>query len=642
MVDVELRPRLASFAATAGGVTRISMTPSEGTSPITFTYTRSFHRTRLPEGDQQRCFEAIEQFGKDPRYPSLNYERLGHGSVQNHCSIRASEELRVILAVAPVDFDRPTAAVLVHMGHHDPAYEWSKRQNFHTSIDEVRRLPDSAPRSTGPASLAAAWDDVKDLEEWMLFLHPDQMPLVTRQYSGEARVRGGAGTGKTVVALHRTAELGRRYADQRILFTTFSRSLTDSMASLFRRLPDAPSNVDFVNIDRLAARLTPSLRVDPDWAKGAFGEAYKEVAVGTSLASAGPEYVRTEIERLMKGRGASRSEYTDTDRFERLGRLRKFRKADRELCWELREVWDRKMHDAGIVDFADRLLLARDAARADGPSYRAVVIDEAQDLTVVGMQLARAVVAGAETEPVPNDGLVLFEDSAQRIYKGGTRLAWAGLNVKGRSEVLGTNYRNTAQVLRAARAVRGTKLAVKDDNDDGAAWPEVHLLPDGPKPVLIRVDVKREAPTLYEEIERLRQEEGIALAHMAVLTTFNDDVSNLQRYLGKRGCKCTALAQNEPDQGVRVGTFDRAKGREFEAVLIPRLGQSVFPRPPDASRSSTEGTAEAEVEAEARQGELDRLYVGMTRARRWLVLVADEPSCREIEGAWETIERRAG
>ena len=92
----------------------------------------------------------------------------------------------------------------------------------------------------------------------MLFLHPDQQALVDRQFAAEARIRGGAGTGKTVVALHRAAELGRRYDHDKILFTTFSKSLTDHLGRLFQDLPDAPPNVEFLNIDRIAAKLAPA------------------------------------------------------------------------------------------------------------------------------------------------------------------------------------------------------------------------------------------------------------------------------------------------------------------------------------------------------------------------------------------------
>ena len=209
--------------------------------------------------------------------------------------------------------------------------------------------------------------------------------------------------------------------------------------------------------------------------------------------------------------------------------------------------------------------------------------------------------------------------------------------------------------MSAAAAVRGSKIPVKDDNDDGAAWPTRHEMPDGAKPVLMRVAAKGEAPALAEEIKRLQTDEGVPADHIAVLTVYNDDARKVALYLQTQRSVPSVLLQGSRNdgkqpRGVRVGTFDRAKGLEFDAVLIPRLGSSVFPRPADGSRravssdgaETTQVAADADVAIEARQLELDRLYVGMTRARRWLFLVADETPCTEIEAAWEYFDRRKG
>ncbi len=536
------------------------------------------------------------------------------------------------------------------MDHHDPAYQWAERQGYRTDPNDGSNLDEDASPSTTAAKLA----HLDELDEWMLFLHPDQQPLVQRQYAREARIRGGAGTGKTVVALHRAAELGRRYADDKVLFTTFSRSLTEYLEHLFHRLPNAPGNVEFLNIDRIAAELAPpEPRVDSRIVRSAFKEAYQEVIASTHLETIGREYLRTEIERVIKGRGAERDEYLDTSRFERLGRRRSFNKGDRDLCWKLREAWDRRLLHANCMDFPDRLLIARDVARErDRPRYRAAVVDEAQDLTTVAVQLIRALVAGAPVNRVPPDGLLLLDDAAQRIYRGGSRLAWAGLNVKGRSELLKTNYRNTRQVVEAAVAVRGPKMPVKEDDDDGAAWPSIYDLPDGPIPVFKRVDPKGEVPALFKEVERLRNYEGIPYAHMAILTVYNDRVRDIACAFCKRSIPVVLLeklGKVGAAEGIRIGTFDRGKGLEFEAVLIPRLGQSIFPRLPDGAdqQPTLDFGPQSQVptdegEEEARQFELDRLYVGMTRARKWLLLVADEAPCPEIERAWEHFDWRKG
>src|SRR3546814_14156524 len=85
---------------------------------------------------------------------------------------------------------------------------------------------------------------------------PDQRSVVQQRYSGPARVRGSAGTGKTVVALHRAAELAQRYNDDSelpILFTTFIKTLPLVFEQLYDRLPNAvPNRVRFLTVAQLA------------------------------------------------------------------------------------------------------------------------------------------------------------------------------------------------------------------------------------------------------------------------------------------------------------------------------------------------------------------------------------------------------
>ena len=313
-------------------------------------YAPSFHRSTLSKTEKQRCYRAIEQFQANPFHQGLNYERLGKGRSQNHCSIRGSRELRVILAVAP-DFQDPQHVVLVNMGHHEPMYQWAGAQGYYTSVD-VGLDPEEV--AGAPASLEVL-SAMESFDDWQLFVHPDQRPIVKRQYAGEARIRGAAGTGKTVVALHRAAELGRRFPGKKVLFTTFSRSLTEHLKRLFDGMPSAPENVEFANIDRIAHRIV-SPTIDSRGVDQAFEAAYRAVIPKTALERCSPSYLRDEVAKVIKGRAATKEEYLDTDRFERIGRRRRFSRMDRAICWQLREVWDTKMREADTVDFADALI----------------------------------------------------------------------------------------------------------------------------------------------------------------------------------------------------------------------------------------------------------------------------------------------
>jgi hypothetical protein len=69
-----------------------------------------------------------------------------------------------------------------------------------------------------------------------VFLHPSQREVVEQRFSGPARVSGSAGTGKTVVAIHRAANLLKREPQAKLLLTTFSLSLANALEGKLRIL----------------------------------------------------------------------------------------------------------------------------------------------------------------------------------------------------------------------------------------------------------------------------------------------------------------------------------------------------------------------------------------------------------------------
>lgn len=182
------------------------------------------------------------------------------------------------------------------------------------------------------------------IEEWMIFLHPDQQALVDRRFEGPARVRGSAGTGKTVVALHRAAALASRLADEGdtrpVLFTTYIRSLPPVFEALYGRLPGTSGGVEFLNVDKLAFKVckdagdNPS--VNPRNVDAAFASAFRVVVTDRSvLGQLGltREYLRQEITAVIKGRGITTlDEYLAV---ERTGRRRPFSEDIRRQVWTL-------------------------------------------------------------------------------------------------------------------------------------------------------------------------------------------------------------------------------------------------------------------------------------------------------------------
>lgn len=520
-----------------------------------------------------------------------------------------------LLEVTPEQWRAPTLA--------DPATEAEER--VRRAITEFGALNGISPLFPAEevARIAAA-----PIEDWMIFLHPNQRTVVERRYAGPARVRGAAGTGKTVVALHRAAALAKRFRDEpaegpkTILFTTFIRSLPPVFEQLYQRLPGARSGeIDFTNVDRLARRVATGaghqIVVDPRAIDAAYASAWRKVVTsGSPLQRAGLSrgYLRDEVSAVIKGRGVrTLDEYLNLDR---VGRRTPFSEAHRSQTWALMTTWGEEMASRGTVDFPDIVILARDAARAlPTPTYRAAIIDEAQDITLVGLQLVRALVnAGSDDPP---DGLFFVGDGAQRIYAGGFTLRQAGVEVRGRTTVLGTNYRNTKEILAAAMAVAGDE-PVNDLGDEfrrGEA--ETDSDRNGTRPALICCASKDdEAIFLATHIRSITSHAPIGLGDIGVFAPTNLAVDDVLARLAAAGIACKNLDRYDgrPSDHVKVGTYHRAKGLEFKVVFLPGLTEGEFPRPRSPDQDPTEY-------AEARSLALSQLFVAMTRARDGLYLL---------------------
>ncbi len=474
------------------------------------------------------------------------------------------------------------------------------------------------------------------IEDWMIFLHPDQRALVDRRFNGPARVRGAAGTGKTVVALHRATALAKRFtADNgqsrehlQVLFTTFIKSLPPVFENLYRRLPSAVGGtVEFINVDKLAHRICTQSgqlpRLDMNIVDKTFDAAFTAVIRnGTPLHRAGltPNYLREEVTAVLKGRGVdSLEEYRD---MERTGRRTRFTQTMREQAWELRKEWDRRLDEAGKEDFPDVIRRARDVARQQEPMYRAAVIDESQDLSLVGLQLIRALVSDADGQDRP-DALFIVGDGAQKIYPGGFTLAQAGIDVRGNSTILRVNYRNTREIIDAAMACTGSKPV--DDLGDEYARGEVDVEAvrgGGVKPCFVRASKwSDQVAYIVKKVERFRESGDIGFGDIGIFAATNKKVDIVidkfkRTELSSRFQKLKDI-EGRPNDFIKVGTFHRAKGLEFKVVFLFGISEKSFPAPP------RHGETDAEYQ-ERKALEISQLFVAMTRARDALFLLSDD------------------
>jgi hypothetical protein len=476
------------------------------------------------------------------------------------------------------------------------------------------------------------------IEDWMIFLHPAQRSATTRRYEGPARIRGSAGTGKTVVGLHWAAERARRSRDEGeglpVLFTTYVKTLPPVFENLYLRMPDAiPGAVEFINVDKLAYRICteagerPSM--DPNAVREASKDAFRQVVVpGTPLGDDGTSrsYLEAEVRSVIKGRGLeSIEEYLG---IHRTGRGTRFDGSRRRQAWEYMEAWNARMAASRIGDFPDTISLAVELAKArTKPTYRSAVIDEAQDLSLMGLQLVRALV-NAPDDVDRSDGLLIVGDGAQRIYPGAFTLRQAGVEVRGRTTVLRRNYRNTAEILNAAMAVAGRGSVVDmDDEADAEPHRRDEEVGDagrfGPRPLLVDCGTDdRETEFLVERIRGIVASGMMGLGGIGIFVPINSMVRSTLKRLGEHDISATGLKDYHgvPTPEVKVGTYARAKGLEFKVVFLPRVKAGVVPRAQTARQSDDEY-------ADQRELAINEFFVAMTRARDQLIVsFGDEPS----------------
>ncbi|MDL4817730.1 nuclease-related domain-containing DEAD/DEAH box helicase [Actinomadura opuntiae] len=502
-------------------------------------------------------------------------------------------------------------AVTAHLAEAFPAYEPT----------ELEERGGTGPEDGGDALFQT--EDVEKaalesllhapIERWMTFLHPDQVAVARRDWSGPARISGPAGTGKTVVGLHRAAHLAGRGHD-RVLYATFVNNLPRVQRHLFERMAGVfADRVEFSSLHGWAtaflAERGAEVPLNAARADDAFSRAWMTAGRDSALAEIDPMpgYWREEIDHVIKGRGlTSLEEYRTVARH---GRRTALQPAHREAAWLLYEEYELLREERGVADFNDVLLaaLAELRERPADPPYSAVIVDEVQDLTLVGVKLLHALAGDG-----PN-GLLLIGDGQQAVYPGGFRLSDAGIAVKGRGAVLRTNYRNAAAILEAAMDL------VSGDPFDDLDGPS----PNGRRAVdltyhdgrVVRVEAADQEEHDRRLVEALRAlageaDGGSAWAGTVVLCPSRREIGRYHRLLTRAGIPVLRLEgyDGRPVEAVKLGTYRRAKGLEFKHVFLPCH---------DAALTAPSGDAAARERAELARRQL---FVAMTRARDLLWL----------------------
>ncbi|RKM63015.1 ATP-dependent helicase [Butyrivibrio sp. XB500-5] len=451
------------------------------------------------------------------------------------------------------------------------------------------------------------------LEKWRIFLHPTQRKVVGKKFSGPARVLGGAGTGKTVVAMHRAKMLAETLEPgKKILFTTYTKNLAEDIKDNLRKIciADEMKRIDIINLDAWVSnflrrqgyeyQIVYDDEVDKAW-KDALA------ITGGELSFVDGFYKDEWVKVVQAQEVYDKVSYCKAPRLGRGVRL------DRKVRMQLWDVFDeyqnimneRQQRDVETAMYECRKIL--ESKNMTG-QYDSVIVDEGQDLSPSAYRLLRAL-AGDEHE---ND-IFIVGDSHQRIYRNKAVLSKCGINVRGRSSYLRINYRTTEEIRKFAFALlNGVSFDDLDeayDNDKGC-----QSLTHGDKPEISEFATpEEELDFIVKKIKEL-EANGVEQKNICIVARTHRLLDNYVAGLQRAGIKSFEIKANKTDdrsfEGVRIATMHRVKGLEFDHVFAVAVNKKVLP-------FGTKADFEDDISLEEfRTGEKCLLYVALTRARK--------------------------
>ncbi|MFD1428383.1 superfamily I DNA/RNA helicase/mRNA-degrading endonuclease RelE of RelBE toxin-antitoxin system [Kroppenstedtia sanguinis] len=460
----------------------------------------------------------------------------------------------------------------------------------------------------------------KPMEKWRTFLHPSQRSIVEGNYRGPLRLLGGAGTGKTVVAMHRARRLAREVLQpgEKVLFTTFNLNLADSIRQTLGTMctESELERIEVVAIDRLARQIVDRWQVANIEAvvmdRSQFESIWREALDEAGWTEDKLPFALEEYEQVIQYHGVeSWPEYRDLPRS---GRGVRITYAARERMWSATQYYRNRMRKLGWYEFTDVLRMARKWVESHPrkESYRSAVVDEVQDFHPEGLKLLRALVPQREND------LLLCGDAHQRIYSRYVTLSQCGIDVRGkRSKRLRINYRTTEEIR--SETIRTLQGVQYDDLDGGKdEGKEISLL-HGNLPERHHFQTEEEETEYLVNQIRELQKQGIPTDDIAVLARKNKLVEEVRQSLEEAGIPVVIMTSRyqKPEAGVSCGTMHRSKGLEFRAVFLIGVNQGIVP-----PLSRLEGCFDNEERTEVEKQERSLLYVAGTRARDQLFVTS--------------------
>ena len=461
-------------------------------------------------------------------------------------------------------------------------------------------------------------------EKWTVFLHPDRRELVTRAFAGPARVAGSAGTGNTIVALHRAAHLARNSPDSRVLLTTFSDTLASALQTKLRRLlvgePRLAERIDVASLESIGVRLYTA-HIGP-----VVLATREQTLVALSAASAavpdhtfGMHFLRTEWEQVVDAWQLDTWEaYRDV---ERLGRKTRLPAARREILWQIFAQARTTLASLGVVTPAGVFTaLAIKLSGLKRSLFDCVVVDESQDLSVAHLRFVAALGSGR-----PN-ALFFAGDLGQRIFQ--QPLSWKalGVDIRGRSRPLRVNYRTSHQIRQRADRLLGAIVTDVDGNAEDRSG--TISLVTGPPPEIRTFRTAADESAAVGAWIAERTADGLLPHEFGIFVRSEAQLDRALQAAKRADGPAVILDQRVSTASGKLSicTMHLAKGLEFRAVAVMACDDEVVPLQERIAAVGDDGDLRDVYETERHL-----LYVACTRARDALLVTSVAPGSEFLD-----------
>jgi len=456
-------------------------------------------------------------------------------------------------------------------------------------------------------------------EKWTVFLHPAQQHLVERTYNGPARVAGSAGTGKTVVALHRAVFLARELPQARIVLATFSMALANALnVKLLRMVGNEPTvrrRIRIHSMRELGSDLYTPLFGSPEIASMEWlRETVTAVGENTPNHSFSTQFLLDEWTDVVDA--WQLDEWESYKSVPRLGRKTRIGGKQREQLWSIFEQVRAQLKQQNLVTWPMVYRRVAERMGLDGKRpFDFAIVDESQDLGVAELRFLSAF---GNQRP---DSLFFAGDLGQRIFQQPFSWKSLGIDVRGRSYTLKINYRTSHQIRQQADRLLPFKIADVDGNvEDRQGTISVF---NGERPLISTFDdVDSEIESVGKWISE-RLADGLRPEEIGVFVRSEAELERAHSAIVFAGE--TAVELNDqvmpPEDCIAISTMHLAKGLEFRAVAVMACDDEVIPL-----QSRIETVSDMSDLEEVYNTERHLLYVACTRARDYLLVTGVDPA----------------